>query len=136
MEQSKKQYMEDYKSRMRNLGSVIMKEPEAQDALNNCIVAMQSLSRQMANTDYENCNPCGACNRKGLEPDIAAKTLSYIGKVVNETTRLLEYAKGNADRRTEVKGLEDLLKVLNKDQFNLVCQWIEHAEREPAGELQ
>jgi cytochrome c553 len=128
-------FMEEYKHRMRNLGSVIMREPEAQNAMNNCILAMEKIAIQLASIDYENLNPCDKCHRKGIEPEGGAKSLSYIAKVVNETTRLLEYAKGNADQRSEIKGLEDLLKVLSQDQFTQVCAWIEAREFDKAKEL-
>ena len=122
--------MTDYQERMRRLGSVIANEPEAQEALKFSITAMKKIAIRLASTDYEDCDECEECGRKGLSPDMAAKALSHIGKVVNETTRLLEYAKGNADSRQEFKGLEDLLKVLSQDQFTQVCKWIEHADNE------
>jgi hypothetical protein len=125
-----KAYMDSYKERMRQLGSVIAREPEAQEALNQSIVAMKKIATRLANTDYDDCDECEECGRKGLSPDLAAKTLGYIAKVVSETTRLLEYAKGNAESRTEVKGLEDLLRVLKPNQFEQVCTWIEQGENE------
>ena len=62
---------------------------------------------------------------KKMKPDGIAKTLSYVAKTMDETARLLEYAAGRADSRTEVVGLSDLLKHLTNDQFIQVQEWIE-----------
>lgn len=61
---------------------------------------------------------------KKMKPDALAKTLSYVAKTMDETARLLEYAAGRADSRSEVVGLSDLLKYLSNDQFEQVQAWI------------
>lgn len=115
-------------SSMKDGHSVVRKEKEAQKALDNCCVAMENISRQLAETDYTQTFPCEHCGRKGLEPAEAGKTLAYIAKVINDVTRLLEFAKGNADQRAEIKGVDELLKFLTHEQFQTVCGWIQERE--------
>ena len=61
---------------------------------------------------------------KNSSPEAIAKTLSYVAKTMDETARLLEYAAGRADSRSEVVGLSDLLKYLTNEQFEQVQIWI------------
>ena len=61
---------------------------------------------------------------KKSTPEQLAKTLSYVAKTMDETARLLEYAAGRADSRSEVVGLSDLLKYLTNEQFEQVQGWI------------
>ena len=57
---------------------------------------------------------------KNMSPEALAKTLTYVAKTMDETARLLEYAAGRADSRSEVVGLSDLLQLLNPDEFERV----------------
>lgn len=98
---------------------------EIQQALDHAARALEKLSLRMANADYEDDHFCEACGRKGIGPEQAGKTLAYVAKMINEITRLRQFAKGEADQRTEVVGLGDLLKVLSNDQFLQVQTWIE-----------
>ena len=59
-----------------------------------------------------------------MKPTDAAKTISYLAKMVDEVVRLMEFAKGAPDSRSEVVGLSDLLKVLTQEQFYQLQDWI------------
>ena len=103
--------------------TVMSKTDEAHNALNDSVLAMQKLARLMAETNYEDMDYCPECKRKGMAPEQAGKTLAYVAKMVNEITRLLQFAKGEADSRTEVVGLADLLRALPDDKAATVREW-------------
>ena len=124
----KSKWTDTINASMKDRHSVIRKEREAQKALDNCCVAMENISEQLATTDYTNTNACEHCGRRGLDPHEAGKTLAYLSKVINDVTRLLEFAKGNADQRAEIKGVDELLKFLTHEQFKTVCAWIQERE--------
>lgn len=94
------------------------------DGLNSAVLAFQKLAKHLEGVDYANEKPCDICNRRGISPEQAGKTIAYVAKVINEIERLLQFAKGEADTRTEVVGLKELLKFLKPDQFALLNQWI------------
>lgn len=122
-------------SALKNGAPIIRKEKELGKALDNCCVTMENITAQLAATDYTQTFPCEHCGRRGLEPAEAGKTLSYLAKMVNDITRLLEFAKGNADQRAEIKGLDELLKFLSHEQFQTVCKWMAEREFETAKQL-
>lgn len=93
---------------------VIRETDAAINSLNDAIIAMSKIANQMKNADYSE-----------MKPGEAAKTMSYLAKMVDEVVRLMEFAKGNADSRSEVVGLTDFLQYLTKDQFNQLQGWIE-----------
>lgn len=109
--------------------SVLTKAEAAINSLNHATVALEKIAIHMASLDYGNQNPCEACGRRGLSVEAAGKTFAYIAKVVNEQARLLEYAKGKPDQRTEVTGLADLLKILSNDEFEQVSRIIDTATK-------
>ncbi len=105
--------------------SVLTKVEAALNSLDYSSTALENLSRHMAGIKFADEKPCETCGRKGISAEAGGKTLAYIAKVVNETARLLEFAKGKPDSRAEVTGLADLFKVLPNDQFEQVSAWID-----------
>lgn len=96
----------------------ILNNPEdAMMAVDNQAKALRYMS-EMLNS------PETLAKMKKQSPEQLAKTLSYVAKTMDETARLLEYAAGRADSRTEVVGLSDLLKYLSNEQFEQVQGWI------------
>jgi len=116
---------EQYRERMKAVGAVLANEPECREAMEHAAKALRNISKALAETDYEYYLPCDECHRQGLSPDKLAKAGADVGRMIDQVTRLLEYAQGNADSRSEIKGLDDLLKFLTTDQFAKVCAWIE-----------
>lgn len=96
---------------------------DAWDALSNSVQTMKKVSRALLDADYDG-NFCEACQRKGPSPESLAKTLSYVAKTVDETTRLLEFAQGRADSRPDT-GLADLMKLLTAEQWQTFQSWIQ-----------
>ena len=109
--------------------SVLTKSDAAINSLNHATLALEKIAVHMAGLDYGNENPCEACGRRGLSAEAAGKTFAYIAKVVNEQARLLEFAKGKPDSRTEVTGLADLMKLLSNEEFETVSRIIDTASK-------
>lgn len=105
--------------------SVLTRVEAAINSLDYASEALEKLSKHMASIDYGAENPCEHCGRRGISPEAGGKTLAYVAKVVNEQARLLEFAKGKADTRTEVVGMAELFKVLTGEQFTQVSEWID-----------
>jgi len=105
--------------------SVLTRVEAAINSLDYASEALEKLSKHMASIDYGDQNPCEHCGRKGITPEAGGKTLAYVAKVVNEQARLLEFAKGKPESRTEVAGLAELFKVLTGEQFQQVSGWID-----------
>lgn len=109
--------------------SVLTKSEAAINSLNHATLALEKLAVHLSGLDYGNENPCDVCGRKGISPEAGGKTFAYIAKVVNEQARLLEFAKGKPDSRTEVTGLADLMKLLSNEEFETVSRIIDEASR-------
>lgn len=107
--------------------SVLTKSKAAVNALNHATLALEKLAIHMASMEFGDERFCEACGRKGISADAAGKTLAYLAKVVNEQARLLEYAKGKPDSRTEVTGLADLMRLLDPQEFETVSKIIDTA---------
>ena len=90
----------------------ITESGKAIQSLNDAIVAMAKIAEVMKHADYT-----------GMKPENAAKTMSYLAKMVDEVVRLMEFAKGNPDSRPDV-GLGELLRFLTNEQFKQVNDWI------------
>ena len=56
-----------------------------------------------------------------LTPEQLAKTVSYMGKFLDEIHRLAEFARGHADSRPEIAG--DWMRGLTEAQLRQVLQW-------------
>lgn len=105
--------------------SILNRVEEVLNALDYSAQAMESLSKHLAGIDYGSEKPCEKCGRKGVSPEVGGKTLAYLAKVVDAQTRLLEFQRGNADSRTEITGVAELMKVLTNEQFTQVNTWYE-----------
>lgn len=88
----------------------------AVDSLNNALLAMQKIAFVLKDADYST-----------MKPENAAKTMSYLAKMVDEVVRLMEFAKGNPDSRPDI-GLQDFLKYLTDEQFLQLNDWISHGK--------
>lgn len=97
------------------------------NAIRYSIKAMHKLAQRMAETDMiDNIE----------DPAKAGQTMAYLAKMVDGMTRLIQFAKGEADSRTEVVGLVDLLQHLTNDQFAQVQAWVAESEARQAPTLQ
>ena len=56
-----------------------------------------------------------------LTPEQLAKTVSYMGKFLDEIHRLSEFARGHADSRPEIAG--DWMRGLTEGQLRQVLAW-------------
>lgn len=100
------------------------------NAVDNTASALEKLSKHIASIDFGGQNPCEACGRSGLSPEASGKLLAYLAKVVDELTRLVEFAKGKPDQRVEVANLNDLMRVLQalpNEKFLVASKLIEEA---------
>ena len=95
---------------------------DAYAALSNSVKVMKIVSEKLAEADYEG-EYCPECKRKGMAPESLAKTLSYVAKTVDETTRLLEFTQGRADSRPD-NGIADLMKLLKPEQWEIFQGWL------------
>lgn len=120
----KEQHREEVLDELRR-SSVLNNPEEAVNALEFAVRALAKLAEHMAGLDLGRENPCDACGRKGVSLEAAGKTTAYMAKVVNEGWRLLDFARGKADHRTEVTGVAELMKVLTDEQFSQVNKWYE-----------
>ena len=59
------------------------------------------------------------------KPGEVARALSQMGKVLDDTFRLLQFAKGAPDSRPDLGG--DWLRALSAEQLRVVQEWIEAA---------
>ena len=104
-------------------------ESEGYRAIDSSFRALSKLAAYVDDFDCEGAHYCPECGRKGVSLETAGKVTSYISKVLNDVTRLLEFAKGNADSRAEVKdGMTDLVKKLTGEQLATVLQWMDENE--------
>lgn len=130
------EYKDKYRSAVASeirRNSVLTRIDEALSAADNAALALNKLSEHLAQYDFSSENPCEACGRKGMSVEAAGKTQAYIAKVLNETTRLLQFERGKADSRTEVVGVADLMRALTNEQFEQVDRWYrEGLERDAA----
>ncbi len=94
-------------------GLVLPNPEDSIISLKNLSASLRKISQKLADSDFES-----------IKPGELAKMASYVAKTIDEQARLMEFAKGNADSRSEVVGLSDLLKVLTQDQFDQVQAWI------------
>ena len=104
------------------LPKVLNNPEDAVYAVDHQAKAMRMMSEMLT-------DPSTIAKLKKSSPEAIAKTLSYVAKTMDETARLLEYAAGRADSRTEVVGLSDLMKHLTNEQFIQVQTWIEEGMR-------
>jgi len=99
------------------VNKILSNPDDAMIAVDHQARAMRQMSEMLTAPEFTE-------KLKKLKPDQLAKTLSYVAKTMDETARLLEYAAGRADSRSEVTGLSDLLKYLSNEQFEQVQGWI------------
>jgi len=67
-----------------------------------------------------------------LTPEQLAKTVSYMGKFLDEIHRLSEFARGHADSRPEIAG--DWMRGLTEAQLRQVIQWAQENRKQEQGE--
>jgi hypothetical protein len=82
------------------------------NSLNDAILAMAKIAKALKDADYTK-----------MKPENAAKCIQQLAKMVDETTRLMEFAKGNPDSRPDI-GVQDFLKYLSNEQFVQLNEWI------------
>lgn len=109
--------------------STISDESAAYSSIDHAFEALRKVTAYLQGFDIEGQHYCPECGRKGISFDAAAKSAGYLAKITNDTVRLMEYHKGNADSRLETKsGMEDLVKSLKSDQLAQVLKWMDENE--------
>ena len=103
----------------------------ALEGLDASVRTFRNLANHLASIDLANERPCEVCNRRGISVEQAGKTVAYVAKVIDGIERMLQFAKGDADQRTEVTGLKELLQYLKPDQFEQLNRWIEEGQAIP-----
>ena len=94
-----------------------MESGEAKSAVNSAIKALNGVAAYLATCDFSS-----------MKPDVAAKTATYLAKMIDETTRLIELTQGRPDSRSS-GGLSELLPLLTDEQFQTVSEWIAEAQQ-------
>jgi hypothetical protein len=116
---------------VRNAASIADTTP-GYEAIAEGFKSLLKIVRYCNTYDVENQHYCPECGRKGISFDAASKAAANLTKVVNDTVRLMEFHKGNADSRTEtIGGMEDLVKKLTSDQLATVLKWMDDNAIEP-----
>jgi DNA repair exonuclease SbcCD ATPase subunit len=127
------QIAQDQREAARRAINTLHKESEAEAlaAINVSCSVLRKIADHLDNLDYGNMDACKVCGRKGITPEAASKAAANLTKVVSDIGRFVHFDRGEADSRAEVKGLDELLKVLTKDQFDQVWKWVEEGQRAP-----
>lgn len=100
-------------------------------AIDDSFKALAKVAAYVADYDIEGQHYCENCGRKGISFETAGKTASYLSKILNDSVRLLEFSKGNADSRAETQsGMTDLVKQLKSDQLAQVLRWMDENSAE------
>lgn len=107
-----------------------LSNPLIYQALADGMEILHDIKAHLKKVDWDNDAPCESCQRKGYDPVACGKILTYVTKAIDQVARLVELLKGNADQRVATDGgqLQDLLRLLTQDQFNVVVGWMEENE--------
>ena len=101
-------------------------------ALDNGVLALMRQAESLAVMKYDEHEvktDCPACKRRikvmvpGADARDLSRALAHTSKMLDDITRLREFAQGKADSRPD-KG-SDWLKLLTPDQLTIVTGWIE-----------
>lgn len=137
----------------------VLRDPDlAERAVLNALKAMLKQSQALADADYATAmtikqvrryldkGPGEMAGILGIKPDLyekweskttavdVAKAMAYTTKMIDETYRLLSFAQGGPDARTELT-LGDLLKYLTAEQFEEFTKWIEEGKKRGDAEV-
>lgn len=97
--------------------------------LQDAIEALQKQASALKNAHYD-----------PSKPDALARSFHHTAKVLDETARLIEFAKGKPDSRTALSPSQDKdwIQVLTDDQLEQLMRWVdEHvAAAEAASEVE
>jgi len=77
---------------------------EAKKAVNSGITALKRAAEELAHADFAS-----------MKPEIAARTAAYLAKMIDEVSRLIEFAAGKADSRPEVTVSAFLLELTDEE---------------------
>lgn len=106
--------------------STIADETKAYGSIDAGFESLQNVTAYLKNFDIAGQHYCETCGRKGVSYESAGKVASYLAKILNDTVRLMEFHKGNADSRAETKTpMQDLVKSLTSDQLSTVLKWMD-----------
>lgn len=105
-------------------------------AVDYAVVALMKQAKSLSEMDYDtrsvktDCPECGhkvTLTVEGGDPQVISRSLSHTSKMLDDVTRLREFAQGKADSRPE--RAEEWLKLLSSEQFSTVMGWLEAAKR-------
>jgi len=89
---------------------------QANAALADNVAAIGNLGKQIKEKSTEVGDACPHCGRKGQTIESLAKTQSYVAKTTDEFYRLLNFAYGGPDSRTD-NGLDELLALFSAEEL-------------------
>jgi len=100
------------------------------------IVSLTSVEQHIVNGLLKAAEDFPSRDFSKLTPEQLAKTVSYMGKFLDEIHRLSEFARGHADSRPEIAG--DWMRGLTETQLRQVLAWTKEnadADRQEAERL-
>lgn len=101
-------------------------------AVDYAIVALMKQAKSLSEMSYDTRTvkmDCPSCFEKvtftidGGDPQVISRSLSHTSKMLDDVTRLREFAQGKADSRPESGA--DWLKLLTPEQFATVMGWLD-----------
>lgn len=109
----------------------LVAQEEALEVINQGVRVMQRIVEYLETANLEG-GYCTVCKRRGVSVAEASKAAANLVKCVNDLGRYVHFDRGEADSRAEVKGLDELLKYLTREQFDTVWKWVEDGEQKLA----
>lgn len=115
---------------MKKIGDIVLEnalnsamswlsEDQAMKAVNSSLRTIERLTAYLETCSFDH-----------MRVSEAAKTATYLSKMVDEMARLVELVQGRADSRTETKISE--LDYLTNEQFQQLCIWVEEGKTRQA----
>ena len=100
------------------------------NAINNALQALEQQTKVLIKAKYD-----------PSKPELVARSAAHTAKVIDETTRLIAFAKGGPDSRIETQAavaeqaaIGEMLQGLTNEQFETFCRWRKEAKEREASE--
>ena len=101
---------------MDDVGGTTIDADTASEAIQAALESLKKQALLLKDADYSK-----------LDPKSLSQTLAYTAKMVDEVTRLLEFAQGRADSRPDL-GLQSFLEVLSDEQVRILETWVKEGQ--------
>ena len=100
------------------------------NAVNYALEALEKQAKVLAKAKYDT-----------TKPELVGRTAAYTAKLIDETTRLIAFAKGGPDSRIETQAaaaeqaaIGEILSKLTNEQFNTFYEWWQQAKEREASD--